>query len=65
MADDLEQTIRDAAETPAQAIIDGQSATARPLKDLIEADQYLAGKTAATSPSRGLRFSKFVPPGTA
>ncbi|MFV0442868.1 MAG: hypothetical protein ACK5Q5_04770 [Planctomycetaceae bacterium] len=36
-----------------------------PLKEQIEADRYLASKNAAKSKSRGLRFSKLVPPGTA
>jgi len=63
MADDLSDQIRDAAEGPQQVTIDGQTVQERPLAELIEADRYLAGKTASDKGHRGLRFSKIVPPG--
>lgn len=44
---DLSETIEQVAAEPAQAQGDGQSATNQPLPDLIAADRYLAGKTAA------------------
>ena len=64
MPDDLEQSIRDNAEGPAEARGDSGSMKQHSLKDQIEADRYLASKQAAKSKSRGLRFTKLVPPGT-
>lgn len=69
---DLTEAIEQAALDPASASVDGQSATARPLSDLIEADRYLRG-LAATEPTttRGgsgwgcLRTARAVPPGSA
>jgi hypothetical protein len=60
---DLEETIRTAAAEPASASADGQSATAQPLRDLIDADKYLATKAAARAQKPGIRFAKFIPPG--
>lgn len=60
---DLTETISTAAAKPAKAASDGQSVDARPLAELIEADRYLAEKAARSSPKRGLRFNKLVPPG--
>lgn len=64
MSDDLEDTIRDAAAGPLKAATDAVSAENHPLPDLIAADKYLASKAAADNGrTRGLRFSKIVPPG--
>ncbi len=63
MADDLSDQIRDAAAGPQQVTVDGQTVQQRPLDELIEADRYLASKTAATKTHQGLRFAKIVPPG--
>lgn len=63
MADDLSQEIRDAAAGPQQVTVDGQTVQQRPLAELVEADRYLASKTAAAKNHRGLRFTKLVPPG--
>lgn len=63
MATDLAGTIATAAASPAAASVDGQSVSARPVGDLITADQYLAAKEAAQKRRRGVRFSKLVPPG--
>jgi len=41
---DLTETIEEAAESPAAHAVDGESATARPIQDLIAADKYLAAK---------------------
>lgn len=60
---DLQQTIQDAATSPASVTQDGGTTVARPIADLIAADQYLAGKTAATKPRRGLRYSRVQKPG--
>jgi hypothetical protein len=71
-AGDLTDTIVQTAAEPASAAGDAGSATNQPLPDLIAADQYLAGKTAAqaTNPKGGrrsafqmLRTGVFVPKG--
>lgn len=62
---DLEQSIRDNAAGPAEAHGDAGGMKQHSLQDQIEADRYLASKQAAKSKSRGLRFSKMTPPGTA
>ena len=63
MPNDLEDTIRDNAQGPAKAAGDSGSVEQHKLTDQIEADRYLASKTAATSKHRGLVLNKFVPPG--
>ena len=65
MPESLEDKIRENAEGPAKAAGDAGSVEQHKLTDQIEADKYLAGKEAAKSRSRGLRFNKVVPPGTA
>lgn len=55
----LDQSIRENAQGPDKATGDSGSVEQHSLPDQIEADRYLAAK----SKSRGLRFSKFVPPG--
>jgi len=65
MPDSLEDKIRENAEGPAKAAGDAGSIEQHKLTDQIEADKYLAAKEAAKSKSRGLRFNKVVPPGTA
>jgi hypothetical protein len=65
---DLTDTILQTAQEPASAAQDGQSATAHSLKDLIETDRYIrsqAGAAGLTRKSRGLRFNRIVPPGSA
>ena len=65
MADDLKDTIKTNASGPKQASADGVSTQQHSLKDQIEADKYLAGKTAvSTNPARGFTRVKIVPPGT-
>lgn len=63
MPDDVDQSIRENAQGPAKASGDAGSVEQHPLPDQIEADRYLASKTAANSKSRGLRFTKLAPPG--
>lgn len=70
MADDEEtiESIEDAIESVAKGMVsssseNGRSMSTVPIKDLIEADRYLKGKTAATKPHMGLRFTKCIPPG--
>lgn len=63
MAEQLDQTIRDNAQGPAKASGDSGSMEQHKLSDQIEADRYLNSKDAAQSKTRGLRFTKLVPPG--
>jgi len=63
MADELEDTIRENAQGPAKAAGDSGSVEQHKLTDQIEADRYLASKTAAASKRRGLVFNQLVPPG--
>ncbi len=59
----LEQAIRDNAAGPAKAAGDSGSVEQHPLKDQIEADRYLASKSAAKSPAKALRLTRLIPPG--
>jgi hypothetical protein len=65
MADELADAIRENAAGPAKVAGDAGTVEQHPLGDQIAADKYLAAKEAAKSPSRGLRFNKLVPPGSA
>jgi hypothetical protein len=61
---DLDQTIEDAAKSPKAVAVDGVRVDAQSVDELLKADQYLQAKNAIkTSPRRGLRFNKLVPPG--
>jgi len=62
MAEELDNTIRENAEGPAEARGDSGSVRQHPLKDQIEADRYLASKEAVKS-GLGVRFKKLIPPG--
>ena len=65
MAEDLSDNIRENAQGPTEASVDGQTVRQQPLKDQIAADRYLAGKEAAKKPGLGgLKFCKLVPPGS-
>lgn len=64
-APDLSTTITTAAGSPSAASNDGHSATARPIGDLITADQYLAVKAAMSTRRRGLRYSRIMSTGPA
>jgi hypothetical protein len=64
MAADLEDVIRENTAGPAKAAGDAGSVEQHKLTEQIEADRYLAAKDAAKRKDRGLRFSKFVPPGS-
>ena len=65
MPDDLEDTIRDNAQGPAEARDEAGAMKQHSLRDQIEADRYLASKNAARRKGLGVRISKLVPPGTA
>lgn len=60
---DLTDDILAQAVEPVASASDGQSATGRPIGDMIQADQYAATKAAARKRRRGLRFSKLLNPG--
>ena len=63
---DLDDTIRENAQGPAEARGDSVSVRQHDLKDQIEADKYLAGKTAVgRNPAKAFTRMKIVPPGTA
>ncbi len=64
----MADTIQDEIETIAKAgiqstSVDGVQVQYTPIKDLIEADKYVASKTAAASRRPGFRLFKFIPPG--
>jgi hypothetical protein len=63
MAEELENAIRENAQGPAKASGDSGSVEQHKLSEQIEADRYLASKSAARSKRRGLVFNKLVPPG--
>ena len=62
MADDLSNKIRENADGPAEASVDGQTVKQHSLKDQIEVDRYLASKQASKR-KLGVRLTRVVPPG--
>lgn len=60
---DLTSDIATQAVEPASAAADGQSASARPIADVITAQQFLDAKAAVKKRRRGVLFTKLVPPG--
>ena len=63
MSDDVKDAIESNATGPKRASNDSGSIEQHPIVDQILADQYLAGKTAATRAHRGLRFTQIEPKG--
>ena len=63
MADDLENTIRDNAQGPAEARGDSASVKQHSLADQIGADRYLESKKATRKKGLGVATKKLVPPG--
>jgi len=63
MLEDLEQTIRENAQGPAKAAGDSGSMEQHKLTDQIEADRYLASKTATRGKGLGIKLTKLIPPG--
>jgi hypothetical protein len=61
---DLEDTILENAQGPAEAKGDAVSMRQHPLPDQIEADKYLAAKRATANPAKAFARVKIVPPGT-
>ena len=65
VADDLKDKIKQNAEGPKQAGVDGVSTQQHSLPDQIAADKYLASKDAASrNPAKAFTRVKIVPPGT-
>lgn len=54
----IEDAIRQNADGPKSAEVDGQKVEQHSLPDQIEADKYLASKKAMKSRNSGLKFSK-------
>ncbi len=55
--------VRDAAASPAKAMVDGTSIEQQPLHDIIEADKHEGAKAAGKNPARALVRMKIVPSG--
>jgi hypothetical protein len=64
MAESGEIPLQQNAASPQSVSIDGQTVTQHSLKDQIEADKYLASKSARTKPALAFSRVKIVPPGT-
>lgn len=64
MVDDLEQTIRENAQGPAEAHCGSAGVKQHGLTEQIEADRYLQSKKAARKKGLGIATKKLVPPGT-
>jgi len=63
MAEELEQTIRENVQGPAEAQGDAGRMRQHSLSDQIAADRYLEGKKAARKKGLGVATKKLVPPG--
>lgn len=63
MAEDLTDDIATAATTPKSVKVDDTQTTARDISEMIEADNHAKAGTAARRPHRGIRLSRFQPPG--
>ena len=61
MPDELSDSIESAAKSPKRVRTDAGEVESHSLREQIEADKYLAAKTAASSKSRGLRFNQLSP----
>lgn len=60
----IEEAIESVAVGMAKRVKEGDREQENmPIKDLIEADRYLAGKRAASKSHFGLRMTKLIPPG--
>jgi hypothetical protein len=61
--DEIKDAIVENIQTPQSVSVDGQSVSAKSLKDQIEAAKYIAGQEAVASAPFGLRIARIVPPG--
>ena len=64
MADDLKDVIKENAEGPESAEVDGVRTKQHSLDDLIKADKHLASKGVSANPASALSRVKLIPPGT-
>jgi ribosomal protein L12E/L44/L45/RPP1/RPP2 len=68
MSDSIRNQLETAAVQPQRVRTDAGEVEQHDLKQLIEADKYLAAQAAATASTankrRGLRFNKLIPPGS-
>jgi len=64
MAEDIENAIRQNAQGPESAEVDGVKVKQHSLPDQIAADKYLAARTGRRNPARAFARVKIVPPGT-
>ena len=64
MTDDFDDTLLENAQGPAKASGDAGSVEQHKLSDLLELARYLASKAATKTRNLGLKFRRFVPPGT-
>jgi len=64
MSDDLASKIDTVAQGPKRVRTDAGEVESQSLADMIEADKYLAARSATAASNRGLRFNKLIPPGT-
>jgi hypothetical protein len=62
-ANTISEAINAALAGPKRVKGDAGEVEQHSIGDLIRADQYARSKCAASSPRRGIRFSKIVPPG--
>jgi hypothetical protein len=60
---DLSDTIATEAAAPQSSAADGQSASGRPIGDLIQAQQFLDARAAMRKRRRGLLYARAITPG--
>ena len=63
MADDLTDTIRQNAQGPQSAEVDGVRMQQHALSDQVAADKHLGNKAAGRNPARTLMRARIIPPG--
>ena len=64
MAEDLDNVIKQVAEGPESAEVDGVRVKQQPLPHIIDADKHLGGKKAGRNPVKAFTRVKIVSPGT-
>ncbi len=64
MSEELEDTIKENAQSPAKVTGDAGSVEQHPLPDQIAADKYLTAQQAANSAGLGIKFTKLSAPGS-
>lgn len=64
MSDEIRDAIEATAKGPKRVRTDAGEVEAQDIEQQIAADKYLAAKAAMSTPSRGLRINRLLPPGT-